>query len=69
MEKTNQTVRIVPKSNRKIKERDQINIPTIQIYDRSSLSYLGTETSRKCDGVKLALGLKSHPPFSDMMWP
>ena len=65
--KPNRTVRIVPKCNRKVKERDQINTPTIQIHDRS-LSYFGTETLVKSDGVTLALGLKSPPlTFSDMM--
>ena len=58
MDKTNQTVRIVPKSNLKFKERDKINTPTIQVHDRS-LSYLGTETSIKSDEVKLDLILKS----------
>ena len=60
MDKKTQTVRIVPKCNRKIEEKDQINTPTIQIPGRS-LCYLGTETSITSEGVKLALGLKSTP--------
>ena len=33
MDKTNQPVRIVPKFNLKIKERDKINTPTIQVHE------------------------------------
>jgi hypothetical protein len=47
------TVRTVPKSNRKIVERVEIDISNRQIHDRS-LSWLGTGTSIKSGGVKLA---------------
>ena len=53
-----ETVGIVPKSKRKITERCKIDYPNTRIHDRS-LSYLGTETSIKSDGIKLDLGLKS----------
>ena len=53
-----QTVGIVPKSNWHITECGKIDTPYTYIHDRS-LSYLGTDTSIKSDGIKLDLELKS----------
>ena len=49
----------------KIAERDKIDTPYTQIHDRS-LSWLGTSTSIKRDGVKLALWDQTFP-FREMM--
>ena len=69
MKKTKQkyhTVRTVPKSNRKIAERDKIGAPNSQIRD-CFISLLCTNTSiRKSDGIKLAL-LVQTSPLSDML--
>jgi len=46
------TVTTIPKSNIKIVERGKIDDPNTQIYDLS-FSWLGTDTSIKCGGVKL----------------
>ena len=45
------TVEIVPEFNRKIVERDKIYAPNTQKHGRS-LSWLGTGTLIKSDGVK-----------------
>ena len=49
-----QTVRTVPKSNRKIVETEALLIPPTDVHDHP-LSWLGTDTSIKSGGVKLAL--------------
>ena len=46
------TLRIIPKSNIKIVEREIIDATNTQIHDRR-LSWLGTGTSIKSGGVKL----------------
>ena len=46
------TVRTVPKSKRRIVERDQIYTPNTQIHDHS-IPWLGTGTSIKSDIIKL----------------
>ena len=49
--KKNTTVGTIPKFNRKIVERGKIDTPRTQIQD-CPLSWLGTGTSIKSDGVK-----------------
>jgi len=49
--KKNTTVGTIPKFNRKIVERGKIDTSRTQIHDHS-LSWLGTGTSIKSDGVK-----------------
>ena len=44
------TIRTVPKSNRKIRNRCKIDTPNTHIHD-CSLSWLGTGTSIKNNGV------------------
>jgi hypothetical protein len=59
------TVGIIPKSNIKILERGKIYTSNTQIHDRS-LSFLGTDTSIKSGGVKLAAYAQIFP-LSEMM--
>ena len=49
--KKHNTIRIVPKYNRKIVETGKIDIPNTYVHDRS-LSWLGTGTSAKSFRLK-----------------
>ena len=52
------TVGTIPKFNRKIIERGNIDIPNIHVHDRS-LFLFGTRVSKVYDGLKLVLWAKS----------
>jgi hypothetical protein len=60
------TVGTVPKSNRKIVERDEIDTINTHIHD-CSFSWFGTGTSVESGWVKLVLWAQISP-FSEMMW-
>jgi hypothetical protein len=60
MKNKNTTVVIIPKYNRKIVERGKMDTTNTQICDWSP-TWLGTDPSVKCDGVKLVFMCPNLP--------